>query len=278
MPRRLTYGRALHALLTAAALAVSLAPLHAQDSAKVIVQTGRVSIVKDASGYTFALMDNGEVRPGYTIKTGSDGYAKFQVADGSTFEVFPNSEVVYRKTNSVGDLVNVWLGKIKVVIQHLPGIPNPNNVTTPTALISVRGTIFDVDVEDEDGTTFVSLDEGIVDVHHLLRPSSDVHLAPGQSIRVYPNQPLRPLADRGNLLHKAYQLAQRGLYDYIYNRPGGGGGGGGNVPAATTGGAQQGDKGKPTGTGNGTNGTGTGSPPAPGTGSPPPPGGGGGGG
>jgi len=273
MLRRLTLGRALYALLTAAALAASLTPLHAQDSAKVLFQSGRVSILKDSSGYSFALMDNGQVKPGNTIKTGPDGYAKFQVSDGSTFEVFPNSELVYRKTNSIGDLLNVWLGKVKVVIQHLPGVPNPNNVTTPTALISVRGTIFDVDVEDEDGTTFVSLDEGIIDVHHLLRPSSDVHLAPGQSIRVYPNQPLRPLADRGGVLHKAYQLAQRSLYDYIYNRPGGNGGG--NVPVGATGGAQQGDKGKPTGTGNG-----TGSPPAPGTGAPPappPPGGGGGG-
>jgi hypothetical protein len=262
----------MHTLLIAASLVVSL---HAQDYAKVLVQTGRVSIVKDASGYAFALLDNSVVSPGYTIKTGADGYAKLQVSDGSTFEVFPNSEVVYRKTSSIGDLLNVWLGKVKIVIQHLPGVPNPNNVTTPTALISVRGTVFDVDVEDDDGTTFVSLDEGVVDVHHLLRPSRDVRLSPGESIRVFANQPLRGLNDHGNLMYKVYQHVQQGLYDWIYNRPGGSGGG--NVPVGT--GGKQGDQGKNTGTtdsgktgGNGAPTSGAPAPPPP-----PPPGGGGGG-
>ena len=260
-------ARALHTLLIAASLVVSL---HAQDFAKVLVQTGRVSIMKDASGYSLALMDNTLVSPGNTIKTGADGYAKLQVSDGSTFEVFPNSEVVYRKTNSIGDLLNVWLGKVKVVIQHLPGVPNPNNVTTPTALISVRGTVFDVDVEDDAGTTFVSLDEGLVDVHHLLLPSENVRLVPGGSIRVYANQPLRALKDHGNLMYKIYQHAQRGLYDWIYNRPGGSGGG--TVPVGT-GGAKQGDQGKNTGNTGKDTGSGNGAPTAP---PPPPPGGGGG--
>src|SRR5215813_4742367 len=136
MMRRLPFTRVPHSLLLAATLVVSLTPLYAQDFAKVVIQTGQVSFIKDASGYVNALMDNSQVRPGYTIKTGPDGYAKFQVTDGSTFEVFPNSEVVFKKTNSLGDLLNVWLGKVKIHIQHLPGIPNPNSVTTPTALIS----------------------------------------------------------------------------------------------------------------------------------------------
>ena len=262
MLRRPTFARATHTLLIASAFAVCAVPLSAADAAKELVQSGNVSIIRDASGYATALMDNTLVNPGYTIKTGADGYAKLQVSDGSVFEVFPNSEVVYKKTNSVGDLLNVWLGKVKVVIQHLPGIPNPNNVTTPTALISVRGTVFDVDVEDEDGTTFVSLDEGVVDVHHRLKASNDVHLLPGGSVRVYPNQPLTPFKDNGHALYKIYQLGQRGLQDLIWSRPGGPGGG----PAGSPGG-NQGDKGKPTGTGTG---TGSGTPPA-GTGSPTPP-------
>jgi ferric-dicitrate binding protein FerR (iron transport regulator) len=267
MLSRFMSARALHTLLMAALLVASL---HAQDYAKVLVQLGRVSFTRDASGYQFALLDSTLVGPGYTIKTGADGYAKLQVSDGSTFEVFPNSEVVYRKTNSINDLLNVWLGKVKVVIQHLPGVPNPNNVTTPTALISVRGTVFDVDVEDDEGTTFVSLDEGVVDVHHLLLPSPNVRLAPGGSVRVYANQPLRVLRDHGNLMYKVYQHVQQGLYDWIYSRPGGGG----NVPVGT-GSGKQGDQGKNTGngSGNGAPSRGNGAPPAA---PPPPPGGGGG--
>ena len=35
-------------------------------------------------------------------------------------------------------------------------------MTSPTAVISVRGTVFDVVVQDDDGTTFVTVDEGEV--------------------------------------------------------------------------------------------------------------------
>src|SRR5438067_196782 len=100
MLRPLTFQRTKHTLLTAAALALSWMPLYAQscthDCAKVLMQSGNVSIIRDSSGYSFALMDKSEIKPGYTIKTGADGYAKLQVMDGSTFEVFPNSEVVYK--------------------------------------------------------------------------------------------------------------------------------------------------------------------------------------
>ena len=245
--------------------------------------SGDVSVLTDNSGYRKALNPCSAVSPQQVIKTGADGYAKFQVADGSTFEVFANSEVVFRKTYSFGDLLNVWLGKVKVYIQHLPGIPNPNNVTTPTALISVRGTVFMVDVEDLDGTTSVSLDEGIVVVRHLRVASPTVTLKPGESVRVIPNVPLAPLAmDKGRILRQAFRAIEEAARQVAYGRPGTVGGGSPGSTSPTSGGAN-GDKGKNTGTGTST-GTGapttgapttgapTGAPPKP----PPPPGGGGG--
>jgi len=198
------------------------------------------------------------------------------VSDGSTFEVFPNSEVTFRKTYGIGDLLNVWMGKVKVYIQHLPGIPNPNNVTTPTALISVRGTIFDVDVQDLEGTTFVTLDEGIVDVRHLRVASGIVRLAPGESIQVLPNTPLVPLAhDRGFVLRQVLKGLEDAVRQAVYQRPGNTGAGGGTTGPVGSGGGAQGDQGKnkgnTAGTGTGT-GAPTGAPPAPPP--PPPPGGG----
>ena len=68
------------------------------------------------------------------------------------------------------DLVDVWLGRIRVHIQKLGGEPNPNRVHTPTAVISVRGTTFDVSVNDDDETTFVAVEEGVVTVEHRLMP------------------------------------------------------------------------------------------------------------
>jgi hypothetical protein len=178
--------------------------------------------------------------------------------------------VTFRKTYGFGDLLNVWMGKVKVYIQHLNGLPNPNNVTTPTALISVRGTIFDVDVQDADGTTFVTLDEGLVDVRHLQVASKVIRLNPGESIQVLPNLPLAALPhDKGVVARQLLRALQDAIRQAIYQRPNGPGTSGGPVGPGTSGGVQ-GDKGKNTGTGGGT-GAPTGAPPAPPP--PPPPGG-----
>jgi hypothetical protein len=272
MLRRLTSARTLHTLLIAAALVVSLNSLHAQcvlpaenTGAVVLVQSGDVSQLGDRTGYRLTIAPCGIVKQQQVIRTGPDGYAKFQVSDGSTFEVFPNSEVTFRKTYGIGDLLNVWMGKVKVYIQHLNGLPNPNNVTTPTALISVRGTIFDVDVQDLDGTTFVTLDEGLVDVRHLQVASRVVRLTPGESIQVLPNMPLAALPhDKGIILRQVLRGLEDAVRQAIYQRPNGPGTTGGTVGTGTA----NGDKGKgDKGTGTG---TGTGAPPAPPPPQPPP--------
>ena len=285
MLRRVTFTRAMHTLLIAVALVVSSNPLRAQcvlsaesigTGAMVLFQSGDVSQLGDRAGYRVIIPPCGIVNQQHVIKTGPDGYAKFQVSDGSTFEVFPNSEVTFRKTYGITDLLNVWMGKVKVYIQHFPGVPNPNNVTTPTALISVRGTIFDVEVQD-DGATFVTLDEGLVDVRHLQVASRIVSLHPGESVQVLPNIPLAALPhDKGVVARQILRALQDAVRQAIYQRPNGPGTSGGPVGPGTSG--AQGDKGKNTGTTTGTGtGTGapTGAPPAPPP-PPPPPGGGGG--
>jgi hypothetical protein len=141
---------------------VSLTPLAAQDSAaKVTYQVGQVSI--SDNGYFKALSAGDPVKIKQLIVTGPDGYARFEVlSDHSTFEVFPNSKVFFRDVPGAWDnLLNIVIGRIKVLIQHAPGIPNPNKVTSPTAVIAVRGTVFDVVVEDSTGTTFVTVDEAL---------------------------------------------------------------------------------------------------------------------
>ena len=289
MLRRLTSARTLHTLLIAPALIVSLNSLNAQcvlpaenTGALVLVQSGDVSLFADRAGYRTTIAPCGIVKQQQVIKTGPDGYAKFQVSDGSTFEVFPNSEVTFRKTYGIGDLLNVWMGKVKVYIQHLNGLPNPNNVTTPTALISVRGTIFDVDVQDLEGTTFVTLDEGLVDVRHLQVASRVVRLNPGESIQVLPNLPLAALPhDKGMVARQVLRALQDAVRQAIYQRPNGPGNTGTSGPIGS---GPNADHGKGTGTGTATGtgtgntdggktgtGTGTGVPPAPPP--PPPPGG-----
>src|SRR5271157_4643095 len=202
---RMTLSGMVRPLLVAAAVLVSLAPLQAQDTAaKALVVNGDVSVLRDNNPW--ALFEGNTVRPQQIVKTGPDGYARFQVSDGSTFEVFSNSQVMFRAVQgSLKDLLDVWIGRVKVYIQHLPGVPNPNNVSSPTAVISVRGTVFEVSVEDQDGTTFVSVDEGLVGVRSKAPAGGEIFLHPTESIRVYKNQPLAQKMDKGSIARGVLQ-------------------------------------------------------------------------
>ena len=126
-------------LLTVAASVVCLAQMPPSDAgnyaAKVITEAGQVSVIKDVQPWALSVGDTVNVRD--LILTGPDGHALFQVSDGSTFEVFPNSRVVFRKNvPNWRDLIDVLLGKVRVHIEHFGNVPNPNRVLTPTAVIS----------------------------------------------------------------------------------------------------------------------------------------------
>src|SRR5450631_757010 len=194
MPVRRRAVTAKLSLLSAAMAVVCLAQFpppsdSGQFSATVMTLTGQVSVLKDMVPY--ALMQGSTVSVQQMIVTGADGHATFQVSDGSTFEVFPNSHLVFRKNAwNVRDLIDLLVGRIRVHIEHLGG-PNPNRVLTPTAVISVRGTTFDVTVDDNDETTVVEVEDGQVEVQHALLPRGNSKLLnPGESLRVYRNEPI----------------------------------------------------------------------------------------
>lgn len=178
-------------------------------AAKVVSATGQVSVLKDSSE-PWALSVGDTVQIKQIILTGPDGHALFQVSDGSTFEVFPNSQVQFRKNPpNWGDLLDLLVGRIRVQIQRLSGQPNPNRVYTPAAVISVRGTIFDVAVNDDDQTTVVEVEEGSVEVQHLLLPRGRPKVVnAGESLRVYKYQPLEASRiDKGGVLHALFRAA-----------------------------------------------------------------------
>jgi hypothetical protein len=261
----MTLSGMVRPLLLAVAAVVSLAPLEAQDTAaKALVINGNVSVLRD--GNPWALFEGNTVRPQQMVKTGPDGYARFQVSDGSTFEVFPDSQVVFRANPpSWRDLLDVVIGRVKIYIQHLPGIPNPNNVSSPTAVISVRGTVFEVNVEDADGTTFVSVDEGLVAVRSKAPAGGEVLLQPTESIRVFKDQPLAQKMDKSGIARAIQRALQDAARVALQRQAGGVGGGVGTTPTTSTGTGAQGDKGK-----GGTTPTAPAPPSAP---PPPPPGG-----
>ncbi len=221
-------------------------------AARVVNREGQVSLYKDNTYWAIDTGDSVHVRQ--VVVTGADGHATFRVSDGSTFEIFPNSQVTFRANpGSLRDILDVWLGRIRVHIQRPGGQPNPNRIFTPTAIISVRGTIFDVTVDDEEEATVVLVEEGSVGVEHRLMPRSfePKVLNAGQELTVHRNLPLDEARhfDTG----RALQMASDIFLQIMIRMPRTGGSGGIQVPGGGSGGGLPGDTG--------------GKPPAP----PPPP-------
>jgi ferric-dicitrate binding protein FerR (iron transport regulator) len=198
-------------------------------SAKVVTVQGNVSVIRESQAW--ALLDGATVEPRQEVITGFDGYAVLEVADGSRWEIFPNSRVIFRhNAGNLRELLDVWIGRVKVHIHRLNGEPNLNRVRTPTAVISVRGTVFDIVVDPEDDVTAVFVEEGSVAVQHAILPFSEAKvLKAGESIRVYKNSPIaKSRIDKGEIVQKAL----RALSDWVVMQgPRLGTGAGGPIPS-----------------------------------------------
>jgi len=172
----------------------------AQDlaSAKILSREGSVQISRpSADGTTMnrvKLGANDELFAGDLIKTGVGGRLVIGLRDGSQAVISENTTVEIKDTNnSPRTIFNILRGRTRIKIEKLGGKPNPYSITTPTTVIAVRGTIFDVFVKDDETKVFVV--EGEVSVANLLLPEQEIILTPGQFTRVqkeHPPQPPKP--------------------------------------------------------------------------------------
>lgn len=127
--------------------------------------------------------------PGYEIDTRGGGRVVLDLSDGSQVVILPGSLVVvgdYRNANSLRELLQITLGRIRVKINHFKNKPNPYRIKSPTASIAVRGTEFEVTVESSGETRVVVL-EGAVEVASLRNSSNPLVAQPGRGVVVRPN-------------------------------------------------------------------------------------------
>ena len=222
--------------------ATSLEAQLGSETARVLTLTGRVSV--ERAGDLWVLMPEQTVKAGQVVVTGPDGYATLELSDHSTIEVFPNSRLVFRANRfNLHDLLDLYLGKVRLHIQRLVNDEQRYRVTSPTAVISVRGTVFEVEVDLAEDT-LVFVETGSVLVRHRLLPGGDVLVESGQSLRVVQNVPLTaankttPLAVVGRIVKLASETIAR--VDGLGGRSKGGSGGGSGTPSGSSGGSTAG--------------------------------------
>lgn len=181
-------------LIPALALLCLASHAKAQDlvSARILAAEGQVEIRRRIPDQPqiqkISFKTNDEVHTGDAIATGRNGRLTLALSDGSQAMIAPQSTVVIQDLSlNPRALFQILRGKARIHIEKLGGRPNPYRVNTPTAVIAVRGTLFDVLVDERQ--TEVYLHEGSVAINNLASPDRVVLLTAGQMTKVFEERP-----------------------------------------------------------------------------------------
>lgn len=164
---------------------------------------GKVSI--QLPGKSFHAPNRGEVLPAETQINTGDGRLLLRLSDGSDLLVRPNTRLVLKQPETNGwRYLQLLVGRVRAEIQKRLGSSPGFQIGTPSAVISVRGTRFEVEVNRQ-GLTEVDVHEGVVQLDSVKGLGESVLIRAGFSSRVgfesgpespRPTRDMRPELDR----------------------------------------------------------------------------------
>jgi FecR protein len=165
---------------------------------------GKVSI--QLPGHGFSSPSRGVVLPAETlISTEDGGRMLLRLSDGSDLLVRSNTRLMLKQPETgTWRYVQLLVGRVRAEIQKRLGGAPGFQIGTPSAVISVRGTNFDVEV-NRTGITEVDVHEGIVQLDSAKGMGESVLIRAGFSSRVgfesgpeapRPTRDIRPDLDR----------------------------------------------------------------------------------
>lgn len=154
----------------------------ASGSAVIADLKGEVS-ARSAEGASIQPQKGIALPAGTSVETGK-GSILLSLADGSQVLVKAHTRLQLKAPEtSGGNFLQLLLGNIITRVQKRLGIEPPFRMGTPSAVITVRGTRFSVEV-DKKSKTYVEVYEGLVEVRGLAAPNRPVMVRPGFTINV----------------------------------------------------------------------------------------------
>jgi hypothetical protein len=164
---------------------------------------GSVSI--QLPGQALHAPSRGEILPAEATVSTEDGRLLLRLSDGSNLLVRPNTRLVLKQPEESGwRYLQLLLGRVRAEVQKRLGGSSGFQMGTPSAVISVRGTRFEVEVNRE-GLTEVDVHEGVVQLDSAKGLGESVMIRAGFSSRVgfdagpespRPTRDMRPELDR----------------------------------------------------------------------------------
>lgn len=142
----------------------------------------------------------GQVLPaGTVVETGDGRLVLVLRADESEILVQPHTHlVVTEPAPGNWNAVEILLGRVRAYIRKRTGGAPPFQMGTPSAVIAVRGTRFDVEVNGR-GVSEVDVFDGLVEVASTATSGSSVLVSPGFSTRVGIGTPPEPPVPTGEI-------------------------------------------------------------------------------
>ncbi len=194
VPKRYVFALAVAAIvfLVSAVIAFSAQPPSATlavISGQVTVQTAGQPELVFASGQTAKVKtgDNLAIKPGAT--------AQLRFFDGSTMDLAENTrlEVQELATSDAQFRVRLHMlaGRTVSRVLRVLGAGDAYEVSTPSSTVSVRGTVFVVQVIDQD-TTYVGCDKGVVSV---VSGNQQAEVKAGEELTIQASQKQPPVIE-----------------------------------------------------------------------------------
>ena len=147
----------------------------------------------------------GDTLPAETVITTEGGRMLLRLQDGSEVLLRPHTRVVLKQPTATDwRYLQLLIGRIRTQVQKRFGGSTSFQIGTPSAVISVRGTRFDVEVNSRN-VTEVDVVEGIVQLESIQGTGAPVLITAGFSSRVGPDslpevprptEELRPQVER----------------------------------------------------------------------------------
>lgn len=152
----------------------------------------------------------GQVLPADSEIISGDGQMLLRLEDGSEVLVHPHSHLALKQPSpSNWQRLQLLVGRIRTEVQkRISGAP-PFQVGTPSAVISVRGTRFYVEV-DKHKTTEVDVEEGEVQLENAKGVGAPVVIPAGSSSRVGEDSAPEPVQPTSKLQHQSGKSGSAG--------------------------------------------------------------------
>ena len=168
--------------------------------AGAIVSEWKGEVHVQLPGTSMSQPTRGQVLPVNTLLDTGDGRLVLVLrTDESEIIVQPHTRLVVKEpTPGNWDTLEILLGRVHAYIRKRTGGAPPFQMGTPSAVIAVRGTRFDVEVNGR-GVSEVDVFDGLVEVASSTIPGSSVLVDPGFSTRVGMGTPPEPPVPTGEI-------------------------------------------------------------------------------